>query len=141
MVMTRATWHLQARIAAWILAVLFTSGGIAEAGSDVLCIGEDGHADVEFSLAVCCSLAPPSDFRAPSAMELSDGSGCDDCVDLRFGADSLKAGKKFLPSSESTVTRVLTPDRMSGATSSSAPTDLVFQGVLATVVSPVVLLV
>ena len=139
--MTRATQFRRIRIAAGILAVLFALGGIAEAGSAVLCISEDGHADVEYSLAGCCTAASVSAIQTASPVVLSNSTGCVDCVDLRFGEDSLKAGKKFLPLPELKVLRVFTPHSESGATRSSATTELMVHDVLVAAISSVVLLI
>ena len=54
--MKRTTPHFRVRSAAWVLAVALVFGGFAEAGPAVLCIGDDGHTDVEYSLAGCCVL-------------------------------------------------------------------------------------
>ncbi|MBD3870629.1 MAG: hypothetical protein IFJ97_04645, partial [Acidobacteria bacterium] len=54
--MKRTTPHFRVRSAAWIMAVALVFGGFAEAGPAVLCIGDDGHTDVEYSLAGCCVL-------------------------------------------------------------------------------------
>ena len=141
MVMTRTTRRQRIRIAAGILAVLFAFGGIAEAGSAVLCISEDGHADVEYSLADCCTAASVSALQTVAPVVLSDSTGCIDCVDLRFGEDSLKAGKKFLPGRELTVLRVLTPHSTSGATRDSVTTELIVHDELVAAISSVVLLI
>jgi len=121
------------------VAVLFAFGGVAEAGSAVLCISEDGHADIEYSLAGCCTAASVSAIQTASPVVLSDSTGCDDCVDLRFGEDSLKAGKKFLPGPELTMLRVFTPHNTPGATKVSA--ELIVHDGLVAAISSVVLLI
>lgn len=140
-VTTRTTRRRRSRIAAGLLVLFFAFGGIAEVGSAVLCIGEDGHTDVEYSLAGCCTSASASSFQTNSPVVLSDDAGCIDCVDLQFGRNSLKAGKKFLPRPELTVSRVVTPHGESGATRVSATTELIVHDVLVSAISSVVLLI
>ena len=139
--MRRTTRRQRIQVAAGILAVLFAFGGIAEAGSAVLCISEDGHADIEYSLAGCCTATTVSAIQAASPMVLSDSTDCIDCVDLQFGKNSLKAGKKFLPRPELTVVRVFTPHSTSGATRVSGTTELIIHDELVAAISSVVLLI
>jgi len=141
MVMATTTRRQRSRIAAGLLVVLFAFGGIAEVGSAVLCIGEDGHTDVEYSFAGCCTVASTSSLQTTSPEVLSNDAGCNDCVDLQFGRKSLKAGKKFLPRPELTVSRVFTPHSVSGATRVFATTELIVHNVLVTAISSVVLLI
>jgi len=129
------------RIAVWILAALFAFGGIAEAGSAVLCVSGDGHADVEYSLAGCCvGISSSGDQTGPLAL-LSDTPGCDDCVDLCLEQGSLKAGKKFLPGPHMTTFREFSADRESGATGPFATTELIVHDSLVAEISSVVLLI
>lgn len=121
--MNRTTPHLRVRSAAWVLAVALAFGGIAEAGPAVLCIGDDGHTDVEYSLAGCCILVVEEAEHTSSAAKIAGRSGCDDCVDLGLNQDSLIAGKKLLPAPEATVLRwALSPSE-----TASANTAAVFQ--------------
>ncbi len=121
--MNRTTPHLRVRSAAWVLAVALAFGGIAAAGPAVLCVGDDGHTDVEYSLAGCCILVVEEAEHTSSAAKIAGRSGCDDCVDLGLNQDSLIAGKKLLPAPEATVLRWA----LSLSETASAKTAAVFQ--------------
>ena len=114
--MMRTTPHLRARSAAWILAVALVFGCIAEAGPAVLCIGDDGHTDVEYSLAGCC--IPVTDAREQKVLQPANSGGpeCDDCVDLGLEQNILKAGKRLLPAPEANLLRFYVPKRRAGGT-------------------------
>ena len=139
--MTGTTRFQRVRIAVWMLAVLFALGSIAEAGSAVLCISQNGHMDVEYSLAGCCIVASASGDQIGSPMVLSDSSGCDGCVDLQFGKNALKTGKKILSGPEPTVSRSFAPHGDSGAMRVSAIVESTVQDGLVAAISSVVLLV
>ena len=94
------------RSAAWILAVALAFSGIAEAGPAVLCIGDDGHTDVEYSLADCCVLTADAREQTVQLSSNSGGPRCDDCVDLGLDQNILKAGKKLLPIPEAALLRL-----------------------------------
>ena len=103
---TRLTRPLLIRNAIWILAAALAFGGIAEAGQAVLCVGEDGHADVEYGLAGCCVLVPDGPEQAAfQSAGSGGGSRCYDCADLRIEQNSLRAGKEPLPAPEMDVVR------------------------------------
>jgi len=72
----------------------------------VLCVGEDGHTDVEYSLSGCC--VPVADAREQTIQSLADSGGpeCDECVDLGLDQDILNAGKKLLPAPETNLLRL-----------------------------------
>ena len=118
--MNRTTPHLRVRSAAWVLAVALAFGGIAEAGPAVLCIGDDGHTDVEYSLAGCCILVVEEAEHTSSAAKIAGRSGCDDCVDLGLEQNLLKTGKKFLPAPEAALLRFDLPKRQAGGSKTSA---------------------
>ena len=141
MVMTGTIRFQRMRIGVWMLAVLFALGSIAEAGSAVLCISQNGHMDVEYSLAGCCIVASAPGDQNYSPMVLSDSSGCDGCVDLQFGKNALKTGKKILSGPEPTVLRSFVPQDASGATRVSAIIESTVQDGLVAAISSVVLLI
>ena len=103
--MVRKTPHLRVRCAAWILAVALVFGGIADAGPAVLCIGDDGHTDVEYSLSGCCVPVADAGEQRVLLSANSGGPDCADCVDLGLDQNILKAGKKLLPAPEATLLR------------------------------------
>ena len=101
----RLTTPLLIRQAVWILVAALAFGGIAEAGQAVLCVGEDGHADVEYGLAGCCALVPDGPEQTAFQSPGSSGSRCDDCADLRLEQNSLRASKEPLPAPETGIVR------------------------------------
>ena len=139
--MKRTTPHLRVRSAAWILAVALVFGGIAEAGPAVLCVGNDGHTDVEYSLAGCCVFEADEAEKRNSGAKIAGRSGCDDCVDLGLDQDSLLTGKKLLPAPEATVLRwALSPSETAGV-NTAALSQCTVQEWLTTVLSSTVLLI
>lgn len=129
------------RNAVWLLTVVFALGGIAEAGPAVLCVGEDGHVDVEYGLSDCCVLVPNDSAQRESQTTVADLSGCDDCVDLGISLNSLKTGKNLLPAPAVTVLRI-SPMRTE-TTGGAAPDTArhVDHEMLTTALSSIVLLV
>ncbi len=101
----RLTTPLLIRSTIWILFAALAFGGIAEAGQAVLCVGEDGHADIEYGLAGCCVVVPDGPEQAAFQSAGSSGARCDDCADLRIEQNSLRAGKEPLPAPETGVVR------------------------------------
>ena len=139
--MTGTTRHLGQLFAVWFLAVAFALAGIAEAGPAVLCIGDDGHTDVEYSLAGCCVLETDEAEQTNSVATIAGRSGCDDCVDLGLDQDSLTAGKKLLPAPQVTLLRLgLSQGNTAGANSRAAAQRTMHQS-LTTVLSSTVLLI
>ena len=99
------------RIAVWFLAAFFALGHLAEAGPAVLCIGEDGHADIEYSLSNCCVFEALGSAGGSPEESISRHPECDDCVDLGFELISLKKGKEVLPAPRTNTTRILLPEK------------------------------
>ena len=77
----------------WTLAVIITVGGTSLVGGVVLCVGSDGHVDLEVALGPCC---------------LTDGDGvdgdvetalvdtCGSCADIELDATPLTKEKQRL---------------------------------------------
>lgn len=139
--MMRTTPHRRVRSAAWILAVALAFGGIAEAGPAVLCIGEDGHTDVEYSLSGCCVLVVDAREQALQLSADSGGPGCDDCVDLGLDQNILKAGKKLLPAPDATILRLRSSQGETGGAKTSEEAQRTVHESLTTVLSSTVLLI
>ncbi len=80
-------------VTAWLLAVVVVFGGAAEIRAAVLCVGDDGHTDIEMLASFSCAEAarPTSDGSVPGLVAAD--SHCGDCVDLRLDARYLKAPK------------------------------------------------
>jgi len=139
--MMKTTPHLQMRSAVWILALVFAFGGIAETGPAVVCIGDDGHSDIEYSLAGCCVFVADEPEQIQEVLKNTDRPGCNDCVDLGLDQNSLKAGKKLLPAPEVTVLRdSLTGGDLKGAIAPAAAQYIDHES-LTTALSSIVLLI
>ena len=76
----------------------------------MLCIGEDGHADIEYSLSNCCVFEALGSAGGSPEESISRHPECDDCVDLGFELISLKKGKEVLPAPRTNTTRILQPE-------------------------------
>lgn len=72
------------------LVLAVTVGGAAQLGATVLCVGVDGHVDVEYTLTGCCSSsATPMNQMVAAAPGPETGS-CGACVDLDIISPPLK---------------------------------------------------
>ena len=78
--------------ACFVIAVVIFAGVAGDAA--VLCVGDDGHVDLETTITECCLNAVPAEGWAPILSIERAGGGCSDCVDLGIEVESLKAGKK-----------------------------------------------
>jgi len=137
----KTTPHRGTHIAVWILAAALALGGIAEAGPAVLCIGEDGHTDVEYSLSGCCVLVVDAREQALQLSADSGGPGCDDCVDLGLDQNILKTGKKLLPAPDATILRLRSSQGETGGAKTSEEAQRTVHESLTTVLSSTVLLI
>ena len=73
--------------------LVVTAGGATQLGAAVLCVGVDGHVDVEFTLAGCCA-SPPASLDQAAAVTLGPEAGsCGPCVDLDITSPPLKDEK------------------------------------------------
>ncbi len=84
------------------LAVIITAGGMSLVGSFVLCVGSDGHADLELALGVCCTDDDGPVGETDSSAKLVDS--CGGCADIGLDASSLTEGKQWLAPPQCTVT-------------------------------------
>lgn len=67
---------------AWILIAIFGISGAVSSGGRVLCIGADGHSQIEQAVEACCIPGVVSDFdRAFNDVNQED-SECGDCNDI-----------------------------------------------------------
>ena len=137
----KTTPHRGTHIAVWILAAALALGGIAEAGPAVLCIGEDGNTDVEYSLSGCCVLVVDAREQALQLSADSGGPGCDDCVDLGLDQNILKTGKKLLPAPDATILRLRSSQGETGGAKTSEEAQRTVHESLTTVLSSTVLLI
>ena len=64
-----------------MLAAVLVLGNSAQLGAAVLCVGSDGHVEVESWLCACCSGTASRDAGTHSGLAPASPS-CDDCVDV-----------------------------------------------------------
>ncbi len=76
------------------LAVIITAGGMSLVGSFVLCVGSDGHADLELALGVCCIDDDGPSGDPGASRRLVDS--CRSCADIGLDLSSLTEGKQRL---------------------------------------------
>ncbi len=77
-----------------ILAVIIAVGGMSLVGSFVLCVGSDGHADLELAFGACCG----DDDEHPADTGPSAGlfDSCGRCADIGLDSSSRIEGKQRL---------------------------------------------
>lgn len=80
-----------------MLIVLFASTGGVQIGAAVVCMGADGHIDVESVFDGCCSpVVHGEHFAGPSLVAAT--SSCGDCVDVQLRVVPLKTREGSLSS-------------------------------------------
>ena len=78
------------------LAVIITVSGTSLVGSLVLCVGSDGHVDLEVALGACCldeNTAGGGADRDPSTLLIDS---CGNCADIELDVTPLTKGKQRL---------------------------------------------
>ena len=83
-------------ITAWILAGVLVFSGTAEMRAAVLCVGDDGHTDVEILASFCCAEGELPLTRELASNVIAANDHCGDCVDLSLEAHFVKASKSGL---------------------------------------------
>ena len=78
------------------LVLAVTVGGAAQLGAAVLCVGVDGHVDVEYTLTGCCTSSATSPNQMVAATPGSEPGSCGACVDLDITSPPLKDDKTQL---------------------------------------------
>ncbi len=81
--------------AVYLLAFLFATTGGVQIGAAVVCVGADGHIDVENFFDGCCSPVVPDD-HGTGVTVVVDGSSCGDCVDVQLRMVPLKTREGWL---------------------------------------------
>ena len=77
------------------LAAMLALSNAAQLGSSVVCVGSDGHIDVETSICTCCSV--PASHSESFHSELAPAiPSCSDCVDVPMSVPSNKSGTPLL---------------------------------------------
>lgn len=80
-----------------MLIALFASTGGAQIGAAVVCVGADGHIDVESVFDGCCSPVAPGEHFAGTSL-VAATSSCGDCVDVQLRVVPLKTRRGSLSS-------------------------------------------
>ena len=111
--------------AAWILACVFITGSGIQLGAAVVCLGSDGHVDVESFLASCCTSKRSDDPGAGTRFN-AGSSSCGDCVDVQLKAPPLTSREDWLASPGSDTERPVCGPRgcCDGGNRLSKPTEL-----------------
>jgi len=81
--------HLMTATALTLVAFLFLSNATQVAGV-VICVGLDGHVDIETVFDGCCVLSAQGALSDPADVEATD-SGCSDCTDVQLKAPPLRS--------------------------------------------------
>lgn len=118
-VMTRPLPH---RLAPWLAAMVLA--GLCSAASHglVLCVGEEGHADVEHSLAGCCALPSAATGDTGLRVEALGGSRCGDCVDVEIDSSAWPSRNRALAPPAALHARVAPVDAPPGPCPRPVPT-------------------
>ena len=88
----------------WALVVIFTLGGAFQAGAAVLCVGADGHADIEVALEGCCVTSTQARDDGSGSAGVSLDPSCGDCSDIRVDLEPLNKEKhQFSPPERAAV--------------------------------------
>ena len=88
----------------WALVVIFTLGGAFQAGAAVLCVGADGHVDIEVALEGCCVPSAQARDDSSGGAGVSLGTSCGSCSDIRVDLEPLNKQKhQFSPPERAAV--------------------------------------
>jgi hypothetical protein len=82
-------------VAVWLLAAVLSLGYGAQVGATVVCVGADGHIDIESSIDDCCTPAP-ADGQRDGVKTAWSASSCGDCVDVQLKAPPFNPKKDRL---------------------------------------------
>ncbi len=80
----------------WCLTLIFIVGGASLTGSLVLCVGSDGHTDLEVALGFCCVEVETTHANADGDHSASLVDPCGDCSDIELDATPLTKQKRRL---------------------------------------------
>jgi hypothetical protein len=78
-----------------MLAMALALGGAAQLDSMVVCVGSNGHIDVESFLEGCCTLTA-SDNKSGGAGRTPAVSSCGDCADVQLKKPPLRSKRTHL---------------------------------------------
>ena len=88
-------------VVAWALVVILTAAGSSLTGSLVLCVGSDGHADLELAFEDCCVDDQPKDRDPDLPTRLVDS--CGSCSDLDLDSTPLTKQRQRLEAPDPVV--------------------------------------
>jgi hypothetical protein len=74
---------------ACLVAAVLVLSNVAQLGSAVVCVGSDGHVEVEPSVCACCAVTASHDERVPAGLAPASSS-CRNCVDVPLRVPPLK---------------------------------------------------
>ncbi len=78
------------------LAVIIAAGGMSLVGSFVLCVGSNGHVDLELALGLCCLDVDARGDDAGGDNPAKFVDSCGGCSDIGLDASSLTEGTQRL---------------------------------------------
>lgn len=103
------------------LVVTFTALGSPLAGTLVLCIGSDGHADLEIALGECCVDEPPSRVDGVGGEDSTLVDPCGGCADIELDTTPLIKHKHRLHPPQ--LPEISVPSQIAAWVASFAETD------------------
>jgi len=95
----------------WALVVIFTLGGAFQAGAAVLCVGADGHIDIEVALEGCCLTSIQARDDSSGSAGVSLDTSCGNCSDIRVDLEPLNKQKHRFSPPERAAVGTLSLDR------------------------------
>jgi len=95
----------------WALVVIFTLGGAFQAGAAVLCVGADGHTDIEVALEGCCLTSTQAHDDSSGSAGVSLDTSCGNCSDIRVDLEPLNKQKHRFPPPERAAVGILSLGR------------------------------
>ena len=98
------TSRRQTTATTWALVVIFTLGGAFQAGAAVLCVGADGHTDIEVALDGCCLTSTQAHDDSSGSAGVFLDTSCGSCADIRVDLEPLNKQKhRFSPPERASV--------------------------------------
>ncbi len=95
----------------WALVVVFTLGGAFQAGAAVLCVGADGHTDIEVALEGCCVTSTQAHDDGSGSAGVTLDTSCGNCSDIRLDLEPLNKEKHRFSPPERAAVGTLSPGR------------------------------
>lgn len=80
--MKRHTQKSDQKLTVWLLIAIFGFSGAISSGNRVLCVGEDGHSQIEQAVESCCFPNVTLNQDKDSKNDNPEDSECGDCNDI-----------------------------------------------------------